>query len=69
MTTRNPCFNGECNNCGKRGHRAVYCWANKGKEKDDDVDKRFAGTTFYVEVQEENNGEYPEEWLGDSDVS
>ena len=23
---RKPRFNGECNNCGKKGHRAVDCW-------------------------------------------
>ena len=47
---------GECNNCGKRGHRAVDCLAKKGKEKDDDIKNLFVRATFYGEVKEENNG-------------
>ena len=50
----------ECNNRGKRGHRTVDCWANKGKDKDYDDDNLFTGATLYGEVQEENNEEDPE---------
>ena len=40
--------------------------AKKGKEKYDDVNNLFVGATLCEEVQEENNKEDPEEWLGDS---
>ena len=68
-TARNPRFNGECNNCRKRGHKAVGCWAKQVKEKDGDVDNLFVGATFCGEVQEDNNEEDPKEWLGDSGAS
>ena len=58
-TARNPHINRECNNCGKRGHRAVDGWTNKVKDKDDDVDNLFVGDTLCGEVQEENNEEDP----------
>ena len=30
-TARNPRFNRECNNCGKRGHKAADYWSKKEK--------------------------------------
>ena len=45
-TSRKTCFNGEFKNCGKRGHKAVYCWSKKGKKKDDDISNLFVGATF-----------------------
>ena len=37
--------NGECNNCVKKGHRAVDCWPKK-KDKEDDVENLFVGGTL-----------------------
>ena len=68
-TEINPHFNGECNNCGKGVHRADGFGSNKGKQKDNDVDKLFVREILCVEVQEEKDKEYPEEWLGDSGAS
>ena len=67
--SRNPRFNGECNNCGKRGHRAVDCSAKEGKEKYDDIKNLFVGATLCGEDQEESNKEDLKEWLGDSGAS
>ena len=53
----------------KRDHRAAGCWAKKGKEKDKGADNLLFGSTLCGEVQEENDGKYPEEWLGDSGES
>ena len=30
----------------KRGHRTIYCWAKKVKDKDYDVDNLIVGYTF-----------------------
>ena len=51
MTARNPHLKTECNNSGKRYHRAADCWEKKGKEKDNDVDNLFVGFTLCGEVQ------------------
>ena len=45
------------------------CQEKKAKQKDKDVENIFVGSRFYGEVQEENDKEDTEEWLGHSGAS
>ena len=53
---RNFWFNRKCNNCKKKGHRAVDFWYNK-KEKEGDVDNIFVGAILCGEVPKSNKEE------------